>query len=61
MLTQGRADGSIRAIDIDAMAHLLLSAVDEAALFIAYAADRAAARGQAGSALSALLDGLSAR
>lgn len=61
MLTQGQADGSIRAIDIDAMAHLLLSAVDEAALFIAHAADRAAARGQAGSALGALLDGLSAR
>jgi AcrR family transcriptional regulator len=60
MLTQGQADGSIREIDIDAMAHLLLSAVDEAALFIANAADLTAARGQAGSALRALLDGLSA-
>jgi AcrR family transcriptional regulator len=61
MLTQGRADGSIRDIDIDAMAHLLLSAVDEAALFIAAAADRLAARSQAGNALGVLLGGLAAR
>ena len=61
MLAQGLADGSIRDVDIDAMAHLLLSAVDEAALFIAHAADRPAARGQAGSALGVLLAGLAAR
>jgi AcrR family transcriptional regulator len=60
MLTQGRADGSIRDIDIDAMAHLLLSAVDEAALFIAHAVDPPAARSQVGNALGALLAGLAA-
>jgi hypothetical protein len=57
MLAAGRADGSIR--DVDAMAHLLLYAVDEAALFIAHATDPAAARGQAGDALGALLAGSS--
>jgi AcrR family transcriptional regulator len=58
MLTAGQADGSIRAVDVGAMAHLLLSAVDEAALFIAHATDPAAAREQAGNALSALLAGV---
>lgn len=61
MLDQGQADGSIREIDVDAMAHLLLSAVDEAALFIAHADDRPAARTQAGNALEALLTGIAAR
>jgi AcrR family transcriptional regulator len=61
MLTAGQADGSIRDVDVDAMAHLLLSAVDEAALFIAHATDPVAARGQAGNALSALLAGVEPR
>ncbi len=62
ILDQGQADGSIRDVDVDvgAMAHLLLSAIDEAALFIAHAGDRRAARAQVGSALSALLAGIAA-
>jgi hypothetical protein len=43
------------------MTHLLLSAVDEAALFIAHATDPVAARAQAGNALSALLAGVEPR
>ena len=43
---------------IDALAHLLLAAADEAALFIANAPDQRAARDQGVQALNALLDGL---
>jgi AcrR family transcriptional regulator len=60
MLVQGMADGSVRTIDPDAMAHMLLSVVDEGALFIAHADDARAARTQAGNALFALLGGLAA-
>jgi hypothetical protein len=42
----------------DALAHLLLAAADEAALFIANAPDQRAARDQGVRALNALLDGL---
>lgn len=58
MLAEGVADESIDAGDTDALAHLLLSAVDEAALFIAHAPDAGAARVDAGAALGALLSGL---
>ncbi len=43
---------------IDALAHLLLAAADEAALFIANGPDQRAARDQGVQALNALLDGL---
>ena len=46
---------------IDALAHLLLAAADEAALFIANAPDQHAARDQGVQALNALLDGLRAK
>ncbi len=42
----------------DALAHLLLAAADEAALFIANAPDQHAARDQGVQALNVLLDGL---
>jgi AcrR family transcriptional regulator len=42
----------------DALAHLLLAAADEAALFIANAPDQLVARDQGVRALNALLDGL---
>lgn len=43
------------------LAHLLLGALDEAALYVARAADRDAARREMGAAITALLDGLRAR
>ena len=58
MLEDGARDGSITVDDPAAMAHLLLSVVDEAALFIANADDPAAARRAAGASVSALLSGL---
>lgn len=61
MLTEGGNDGSISVDDAGAMAHLLLSAVDEAALFIAHADDTARARARAGRSLDTLLQGLTLR
>jgi len=43
------------------LAHLLLGALDEAALFVARAEDPDAARREMGTAIAALLDGLRAR
>jgi AcrR family transcriptional regulator len=60
MLDDGVADGSIDVSDSQALAHLLLSAVDEAALFIAHAKQPKKARTQAGNALRSLLAGLAA-
>src|SRR5207245_3542565 len=37
MLDQGNAEGSLAVADTEAMSHLLLSVIDEAALFIAHA------------------------
>jgi len=61
MLEEGQREGTIVVDDPDAMAHLLLSVVDEAALFIANAADPVQARGSAGASVSALLSGLKRR
>jgi AcrR family transcriptional regulator len=58
MLDEGSREGSILVADTEAMAHLLLSVVDEAALFIANAEDPAGARRSAGSSVTALLSGL---
>jgi AcrR family transcriptional regulator len=60
MVGEGVEEGSIIPVDADAMAHLLLSVVDEAALFIAHADDPAAARVTAGASVAALLAGLAA-
>jgi AcrR family transcriptional regulator len=61
MVADGIADGSIVEVDADAMAHLLLSVIDEAALFIAHADDPAAARLTAGASVAALICGLAPR
>ncbi|MGB9249536.1 MAG: TetR/AcrR family transcriptional regulator [Mycobacterium sp.] len=45
---------------VDALAHVLLAAADETALFIANAPDQRAARDQGVTALNAVLDGLRA-
>ena len=58
MLREGSVDGSISVDDTSAMAHLLLSVVDEAALFIAHATDTRSARAEAGRSLDSLLSGL---
>jgi AcrR family transcriptional regulator len=58
MLEEGGRDGSLAVADAESMAHLLLSAIDEAALFIAHAKDAGQARAAAGASLAALLSGL---
>lgn len=58
MLDEGVREGSIQVVDSDAMAHLLLSVVDEGALFIANADDPVSARQSAGASVTALLSGL---
>jgi len=58
LLEQAIDEGSIPEQPRDALAHLLLAAVDEAALFVANAADPEAAREQAVSAMDRLLSGL---
>jgi AcrR family transcriptional regulator len=60
VLRAGIDDGSIDVADPEVIAHLLLSAVDEAALFIAHAEDWGVARAQAGRAVTTLLRGLAA-
>ena len=60
MLNEGARDGSVRVVDAGAMAHLLLSVVAEAALFIAHALKPRVARAEAGRALATLLSGLAA-
>jgi AcrR family transcriptional regulator len=57
ILRAGISDGSIAVADPDTMAHLLLSAVAEAALYIAHDRRRTA-RNKAGRSLAALLSGL---
>jgi AcrR family transcriptional regulator len=59
MLDEGEKEGSVVVADADAMAHLLLSVVDEAALFIAHADDPTRARAAAGASVAALVSGLS--
>jgi AcrR family transcriptional regulator len=58
MVGEGVNEGSIVGVDPDAMSHLLLSVVDEAALFIAHADDPIAARRTAGASVAALVAGL---
>ncbi|WP_261557867.1 TetR/AcrR family transcriptional regulator [Frankia tisae] len=58
LLERAVAEGSLSAQPLDALAHILLAAVDEAALFIASADDPPAAREQAVTAVERLLTGL---
>ena len=58
VIKQAMTEGVITRQPVDELAHLVLSAVIEAALLIAHAPDHDAARGRAERALRALLDGL---
>ena len=60
LLEAGIEDGTIQPVAVAPSAHLLLSAADEAALFIAHARDPATARVEVGATLEALLAGLAA-
>lgn len=61
MLERAVEEGDLAAGQpVDALAHVLLAAADETALFIANAPDQRAARDQGVQALNALLDGLRA-
>jgi AcrR family transcriptional regulator len=58
VLEQAMTEGVITRQQVDVLAHLVLSAVIEAALLIAHAPDHDATRARAERALRALLDGL---
>jgi AcrR family transcriptional regulator len=58
VLEQAMAEGAITRQPVDVLAHLVLSAVIEAALLVAHAPDHVTARARAERALRALLDGL---
>jgi AcrR family transcriptional regulator len=56
---QAAADaGSISAQPVRPLAHVLMGALDEAAMYVARADDRAAARAEMGAALARILDAL---
>ncbi|MFA7323950.1 MAG: TetR/AcrR family transcriptional regulator [Candidatus Nanopelagicales bacterium] len=58
MLADATAEGTLATQSIDALSHILLAAVDEAALFIANAPDPMTAREASAGAMRALLSGL---
>jgi AcrR family transcriptional regulator len=58
LLAEAVAEGVISPQPLDALAHILLAAVDEAALYVANAADRSEARGEAADAMGRVLAGL---
>jgi AcrR family transcriptional regulator len=60
MLDEGNAEGSLDVADAEAMSHLLLSVIDEAALFIAHAKHPRKARKAVGASVAALVAGLAA-
>lgn len=60
MLDEGNAEGSLDVADTETMSHLLLSVIDEAALFIAHAKQAKKARKTAGASVAALVAGLAA-
>jgi AcrR family transcriptional regulator len=57
-LEAGMDAGSIARQPVVPLAHLLIGALDEGALYVAQAADRDAARGEVGAIVDRLLDGL---
>jgi AcrR family transcriptional regulator len=61
MLEEGVKEGSVAVADPKSMAHLLLSVIDEAALFIAHAEDSERARIDAGESVTTLLAGLASK
>jgi AcrR family transcriptional regulator len=60
MLDEGNVEGSLAVANTDAMSHLLLSVIDEAALFIAHAEHPKKARAAVGTSVAALVAGLAA-
>jgi AcrR family transcriptional regulator len=60
LLDQARAEGAIANQPLDALAHILLAAVDEAALYIANAPAPSAAKEEAVAAMDRLLGGIRA-
>jgi AcrR family transcriptional regulator len=60
LLDEALAQGAIATQPLDALAHILLAAVDEGALYIANAQDPSAAKQEAVAAMDRLLSGISA-
>ena len=60
LLTELMEAGAIPAQPIDALAHVLIGAMDEAALYVALAADPALARAEAGEVLRRLVTAVTA-
>ena len=60
LLTETMAAGEIPAQPIPALAHVLIGALDEAALYVALAADPARARAEAGEVLRRLVAAVTA-
>jgi AcrR family transcriptional regulator len=58
LLEIAMADGKLRKQPIDVLAHILLATIDEAALFVANAADPATAKDEAIAVVDQLLNGL---
>ena len=60
LLTELMEAGAIPAQPVEAMAHVLIGAMDEAALYVALAADPARARAEAGEVLRRLVAAVTA-
>jgi AcrR family transcriptional regulator len=61
VLTQAMAEGRIRSQPVRPLAHVFMGASDEAALYVAEAADHARARAEMIEVLDQLIDGVTAR
>ncbi|MFL5845962.1 MAG: TetR/AcrR family transcriptional regulator [Solirubrobacteraceae bacterium] len=59
-LEQGMASGALRPAPVDPLAHVIIGALDEAALYVARAADRDRALRETGEIVERLLDSLAA-
>jgi AcrR family transcriptional regulator len=60
VLELGMQDGTLRRQPVEPLAHVLIGALDEAALYVARAADPAAAQAEMETILDRLIDGLRA-
>jgi len=58
VLEAGMENGTIARQPVTALAHLLIGALDEGAMLVARAEDRAAARGEVDAVIDRLIDGL---
>jgi AcrR family transcriptional regulator len=61
LVRAGIESGEIGAQPVEPLAHALLGALDEIAMYVARAPDQAAARQQAGETVDALVEGLKSR